>query len=183
MWLAKDLSVFVFHFKEPAFGSLIFPIVFFCRQAPLAFKAKCSGGSLSCCQNPQPWSLTGDMELPLLCESLCDTVIFQFVSHPHSGYWIISGRRPSYLVVEASFFIFGCQVSLLEGSSPFLSRVVQQLVVILVFSCEEVCPPPSLPSCLLSTISAALRVMSHVSEMQYSSQRVSYEATSSDWRM
>ena len=123
------------------------------------------------------------MELPLLCESLCDTVLFQFVSHPHSGYWIISGRRPSYLVVEASFFIFGCQVSLLEGSSPFLSRVVQQLVVILVFSCEEVCPPPSSPSCLLSTISAALRVMSHVFEMQYSSQRVSYEATSSDWWM
>lgn len=183
MWLAKGLSVFVFHFKEPAFGSLIFPIVFFCRQAPLAFKAKCSGGSLSCCQNPQPWSLTGDMELPLLCESLCNTVIFQFVSHPHSGYWIISGRRPSYLVVAASVFLFGCQVSLLEGSSPCLSRVVQPLVVILAFSCGEVCSPPPLPSCLLSAASAALRVTSHGFEMQCSNQRVSYEAAPADWRV
>ena len=44
-------------------------------------------------------------------------------------------------------FVFGCGVSFLVSSSVFLSMIVQQLVVILVFSQEGVRAHPStLPS-------------------------------------
>ena len=42
-------------------------------------------------------------------------------------------------------FIFGCGVSFLVSSSVFLSMIVQQLVVILVFSQEGVRARPSTP--------------------------------------
>ena len=45
-------------------------------------------------------------------------------------------------------FVFGCGVSFLVSSSVFLSMIVQQLVVILVFLQEGVRARPStLPSC------------------------------------
>ena len=47
-------------------------------------------------------------------------------------------------------FVFGCGVSFLVSSSVFLSMIVQQLVVILVFSQEGVRARPStLPSWFL----------------------------------
>ena len=50
-------------------------------------------------------------------------------------------------------FVFGCGVSFLVSSSVFLSMIVQQLVVILVFSQEGVRARPStLPSCFLSLL-------------------------------
>ena len=42
-------------------------------------------------------------------------------------------------------FVFGCGVSFLVSSSVFLSMIVQQLVVILVFSQEGVSACPSTP--------------------------------------
>ena len=42
-------------------------------------------------------------------------------------------------------FVFGCGVSFLVSSSVFLSMIVQQLVVILVFSQEGVKARPSTP--------------------------------------
>ena len=46
-------------------------------------------------------------------------------------------------------FVFGHRVSFLVGSSQFLSMVVQQLVVILVFPQEGVSSPPSIPPSFL----------------------------------
>ena len=43
-------------------------------------------------------------------------------------------------------FVFGCGVSFLVSSSVFLSMIVQQLVVILVFSQEGVRSRPCTPS-------------------------------------
>ena len=59
-----------------------------CTQAPKAFKAKCSGGYSFQCQTPRLGSLMGSSELSLLWENLCDIIIFQFVSHPLSGYGV-----------------------------------------------------------------------------------------------
>ena len=87
MWLAKGLSILFSISKSRLLVSLIFSIVFFCSQAPLAFKAKRSGDSLSCCQNPQLWSLRGDTELSLVRESLCD-ILFSSLWVTHSGYWM-----------------------------------------------------------------------------------------------
>ena len=42
-------------------------------------------------------------------------------------------------------FVFGCGVSFLVSSSVFLSMIVQQLVVILVFSQEGMTARPSTP--------------------------------------
>ena len=72
---------------------------------------------------------------------------------------IMSWRCPSYLIVVASFFVFGYRVFFLVGSSLFWSRFVKPLVVIWGFLCEEVCWSPFLPSRVLSTISATFRVM------------------------
>ena len=48
-------------------------------------------------------------------------------------------------------FVFGCEFSFLVSSSVFLLMIVQQLVVILVFSQEGVRACPStLPSCFQS---------------------------------
>ena len=55
-------------------------------------------------------------------------------------------------------FVFGCGVSFLVSFSVFLSMIVQQLVVILVFSQERVSARPStLPSWFLSMVSVALQ--------------------------
>ena len=58
----------------------------------------------------------------------------------------------SLLLSHCGFsFVFECGVSFLVSSSVFLSVIVQQLVVILVFSQEGVrARPSSLPSCFLS---------------------------------
>ena len=49
-------------------------------------------------------------------------------------------------------FVFGCGVSLLVSSSVFLSMIVQQLVVILVFSQEGVRAHPSTPPSWVSVL-------------------------------
>ena len=49
-------------------------------------------------------------------------------------------------------FVFGCGVSFLVSSSVFLSMIVQQLVVILVFSQEGVRACPSTPPSLFQSV-------------------------------
>ena len=66
-------------------------------------------------------------------------------------------------------FVFGCGVSFLVSSSVFLSMIVQQLVVILVFSQEEVRARPSTPPSwfLLSTVLLrVLRIMERLNQYQ-----------------
>ena len=56
-----------------------------CDQDPLAFKAKCSGGSSSWCQNLRPGSLMmWTSEPSFLWESPCDIIILQFLDCPLS---------------------------------------------------------------------------------------------------
>ena len=60
----------------------------FCPQAPLAFKAKCSGGLSFRCQISSMGSLTWDSEVSLLWDNLCDIIIFHFVGPPPDRYAI-----------------------------------------------------------------------------------------------
>ena len=112
-----------------------------CHQAPLAFKDKCSGGSSSWYQTSRLRSLMWGSELSLLWENLCNIIILKFVGCPPGRYRILSSHCDF-------FFVFGCKICFLVVSSPFLSMVVQQVVVILVFLWEEVgSGPPTLPFC------------------------------------
>ena len=87
----------------------LFPLVLWCSctQAPLAFKAKCSGGFTSQSQHPQAGE--PDVGLRILTLSCC-------------GF----------------SFVVGCRLSFLVGSSLLYWRLFSKLVVILVFSWEEV---------------------------------------------
>ena len=103
-------------------------------QTPLAFKARFSGGSSSHCQTPRVASLTWGSELSLLWENFCGIIIFQFVACPPGcmgfDFVTIAPLLPSHC---GFFFVFGCRITFLVGSSIFLLMVVQQLVLILVF--------------------------------------------------
>ena len=86
--------------------AFLFPPVLwsFCDEAPLTFKAKCSGGSSSQFQIPILGSLTWGSELSLLWENLCDIIILVCGS-PTWWVWdlIISRMEPSYHLIVASF--------------------------------------------------------------------------------
>ena len=62
-------------------------------------------------------------------------------------------------------FVFGCGVSFLLSSSVFLSMIVQQLVVILVFSQEGVraCPstPPSSKMILIKMVHSVENIVAY----------------------
>ena len=120
-----------------------------CNQAPLAFKTKCSGGSSSWCQTPRLGSLTWGSELSLLWENFCDIINFQFVVTHLVGIGFDCITNVPFLPSRCGFsFVFGCKIFFGNFLSCLL-MVVQQLVVILVFSWEEVgSSPSSLPSCL-----------------------------------
>ena len=86
-------------------------------------------------------------------ENLCDVIIFQLVNHPPSEYeiWLYCRNTPP-TILFGFFFVFGYKLSFLVGSSLFLT-VAQHLVVILVFSWEEVSSTSStLPSCPMCTL-------------------------------
>ena len=69
-------------------GSLFPPVPWSsCTQAPLAFNARCSGGSFSQCQIPTRGSLMWGSELSLLQVSLCKPVSFQSVELPNREVW------------------------------------------------------------------------------------------------
>ena len=84
---------------------------------------------------------------------------FPVCGSPTQRVWdlIISWKCPSYHLL----LVFGCRISLLVGLSLFLSMVVQQLVVILMFSWEEVSSSPSLPSCLCLSLLDQKKIKSH----------------------
>ena len=58
-----------------------------CTQAPLAFNARCSGGSFSQFQIPRCGNLMWGSELSLLWVSLCEPVSFQSVGLPTQEIW------------------------------------------------------------------------------------------------
>ena len=124
------------------------PSSIYCLFRPLlAFKAKCSGGSFQC-QTLRLGSLPWDLELSLLWESLCDTIIFPVCGLPTQwlgfDYIMKAFPHPNPWLSHCSFFfVFGCKVCFFDRFQSFGSVVVQQLVVILVFSWEEVNSSPS----------------------------------------
>ena len=119
----------------PRVESLFPPVLWSsCTQAPLAFKAKGSGGSSSQCQIPRLGSLMWDSKLSLLWGKLCDIIIFQFVGRLPSGYGVLLYRESAPLPSCCGFFfVFGCRISFFGRFQSFLSIVVQQSVVIGVF--------------------------------------------------
>ena len=58
---------------------------------------------------------------------------------------ILLCMHPSYHLILAFLFFFGCEVSFLGSSTVFLSMIVQQLVVIPVLSQEGMSTSPSAP--------------------------------------
>ena len=66
-----------------------------------------------------------------------------WVTHPAGMGFDFIVIVPLPLSCCGCFFVFECGVSFLVGSSVLLSMVVQQLVVILVFSQEEMSAHPS----------------------------------------
>ena len=124
------------------------------REAPMLKPCwlstlKCSRDS-SQCQTPGLGNLTRSSELSLLWKSLCDIVIFQSVAHLPGGYGIPYIAKAPLLTSQCGlFFVFGCRVSFLAVFSSILLTVIQQLVVILLCSWEQVSSSPStLPSSL-----------------------------------
>lgn len=52
---------------------------------------------------------------------LCDTVTLQFLAQPSGGYGIAYiTKYPSYHLVVASFFVFGCRLSFWQFSVYFV---------------------------------------------------------------
>ena len=113
------------------------------------FKAKCSRGSSSLYQTPRLGSLTWGLELLLLCEGLCNTIIFQFMSQPpvdmgcdytakslllpsHFSFFFVLGCRVSFFWQVPVFFVDGCSavscefsVFMIEGElKPFYSAIL-----------------------------------------------------------
>ena len=130
----------------PRVGSLFPPVLLkSCNQFPLGFKVWFSMNSFSCCRTPRLGSLTWGSEPSLQWVDFCGISVHQSVSHPPTSYgiWFYSDCAP--LPSHCGFFVFGCGVSFLVSSSVFLSMIVQQLVVILVFSQEGVRARPSTP--------------------------------------
>ena len=75
--------------SPPRVESLSPPVLWkSCDQTQLAFKARFSGDSSSCCQTPRLGSLTWGSELSLLWDNFCGIIVFQFVGRPPGGYGI-----------------------------------------------------------------------------------------------
>ena len=118
-----------------------------CNQISLAFKVWFSRNSSSHCQTPRLGSLTCGSEPSLQWVDFCGISVLQFVSHPpgSSGIWFYCDSTPPSHCGFSFVFAFG--VYFLVSSSVFLPMIVQQLVVIPVFSKEGLRACPStLPS-------------------------------------
>ena len=130
----------------PGVESLFLPVLSnSCNQIPLAFKVWFSRNSSSRCQTPRLWSLTLGSEPSLQWVDFYGISVLLSVSHPPSSYgiWFYCDCTPPTIFCGFSF-VFGCGVFFVS-SSVFLSIIVQQLVVILVFSQEGVRARPSTP--------------------------------------
>ena len=104
--------------------------------------------------NPQSTSLgslTWRSELSLLRKNLCDIIIFQSVDHTQ-GRWelIISQMWHSYHLIVASYCLWMYNI-FWDRFRSFLLIVIQQLVVISMFSWDRLSHVLLLPSCLQPT--------------------------------
>ena len=116
----------------------------FCNQILLAFKVWFSRNSSSRCQTHRLGSLTWGSEPSLQWVDFCGISVLQFVSHPPSSYgiWFYCDSAPP--TVSLWLLLCLCMWGIFfVSSSVFLSMIVQQLVVILVFSKEGVRACPS----------------------------------------
>ena len=119
-----------------------------CIQIPLVFKVWFSRNSSSHCQTSRLGRLTWGSEPSLQWVDFCGISVLQFVSQPPSSYgiWFYCDCAPRTI----SLWLLLClwiRGIILVSSSIFLSMIVQQLVVILVFLQERVRARPStLPS-------------------------------------
>ena len=133
----------------PRVESLFPPVLLkSCNQIPVAFKVWFSRNSSFRCQTPRLGSLTWGSEPSLQWVEFCGINFLQSVSHPPSSYeiWLYCDCSPPTISQWFSF-VFRCGVSFLVSFSVFLLMIVQQLVVILVFSQQGVRSSPStLPS-------------------------------------
>ena len=135
----------------PRVESLFPPVLWSsCTQVPLAFKAKSSDAPPNA--RPSGWGAWCGAQYSHFCGKT--SVIYLFsslgVAHPVGiGFDFIT--KVSFLLSCCGFFfVFWCRISFLVGSKLLLLMVVQQLVVILMFSWKEVSSSPSTPlSCLL----------------------------------
>ena len=143
--------VTLFCVRPPRVRSLFPPVLSkSCNQFPLGFKVWFSMNS-SCCQTPRLGSLTWGSEPSLQWVDFCGISVRQSVSHPPTSYgiWFYCDCTPP--TISLWFLLCLCMWGIfLVSSIVFLLMIVQQLVVILVFSQEGVRARPStLPSCFL----------------------------------
>ena len=105
----------------PKVESLFLPVLWSsCTQAPVAFKAKCFGGSSYYGQTLRLGSLTWGSELTPVGEPL-QYNYFPVCGLPSWRVWNLSYIMKVPLLPSCCgfFFVFGCEVSFLVGSSPF----------------------------------------------------------------
>ena len=105
----------------PARVECLFPPVPWsnCNQALLAFKAKCSEGFSSLCQNPKLGILTWDSELNPVGELLYIIILQFWVTDPCVMRFDYIGIVPLLPSHCGFFIVFGCRISCLLGSSLF----------------------------------------------------------------
>ena len=89
----------------------------------------------SCCWTPRLGNLMWGSEPSRQWVDFCGIIVLLFVNHPPSSFGIWFYCDCTLLLSHCSFFfVFGCGVSSLVSSSVFLWMIIQQLVVIPVFS-------------------------------------------------
>ena len=104
-----------------------------CNEAPLAFKAKCSGSSPSRCWTPGLGSLTWGSELSLLWENFCNVITLQCVCRPPGGQGMGFDYFASLLLLPSHCGSFFMLEKVFSGRfQSFSLMVVLQIVVILV---------------------------------------------------
>ena len=117
-----------------------------CNPFPVGFKVWFSRNSSSRCRTPRLGSLTWGSEPSLQWVDFCAISVRQSVSHPPSSYgiWFYCDCAPPTVSLWLLLCLWMWGIFLVS-SSVFLSMIVQQLVVILVFSQEGVRACPSTP--------------------------------------
>ena len=139
----------LFCVRPPRVGSLYPPVLLkSSNQFPVGFKVWYSMNSSSRCRTPRLGSLAWGSEPSIQWVDFCGISVCQSVSHPPSSYgiWFYSDCTPPTPFSHCGFsLVFGCGVLFLVSSSVLLSMIVQQLVVILLFSQEGMRARPSTP--------------------------------------
>ena len=88
---------------------------------PIGLQSLMLWGSFSQCQTLRLGSLTWGSGLSHLWENLCDIIIFQFMGLPPLGMGFDYIEKAPLLPSHCSFFfVFGCKISFLVGTTSFL---------------------------------------------------------------